>query len=263
MSSQPIALPALHPSPAGPLRITATDVSQFVRLEQCERFLRLRLSERSGSRFLEDYGVAHQRISPLLSRSGKSSEETIEADLDARFRTVHYAAKYGADHNRPANNAELLAQLRGLGPGQTVILFQTRMHARLGGWVLRGDVDLLRAERLTSGVLRILIADMKSTTEVKVEHRLQVAFYRLMLETLLAENGLAAEWQTGILFRPPADPTTEEAVENIPTLRDAACEWFGFGPEGPLLEVIAIRHDRVATKNRRGKGNRVTPSSGG
>src|SRR5262249_53709782 len=31
-----------------PLRLTPTDVSQFVRLEQCERFLRFRLVERAG-----------------------------------------------------------------------------------------------------------------------------------------------------------------------------------------------------------------------
>ena len=62
----PVALPVLTPTPDRPLRVTPTDVSQFVRLEQCERFLRLRLSERAGSRFIDEAVVAHQRIAPIL-----------------------------------------------------------------------------------------------------------------------------------------------------------------------------------------------------
>jgi hypothetical protein len=43
-----VSLPVL--SPSGPLRLTPTDVSQFVRLEQCELYLRLRLAERAGQK---------------------------------------------------------------------------------------------------------------------------------------------------------------------------------------------------------------------
>ena len=35
-----------------PMRLTPTDVSQFVRLEQCERFLRFRIAERAGQKFV-------------------------------------------------------------------------------------------------------------------------------------------------------------------------------------------------------------------
>jgi hypothetical protein len=42
-------LPVLPSTP--PLRLTPTDVSQFVRLDQCERFLRFRLAERAGQDF--------------------------------------------------------------------------------------------------------------------------------------------------------------------------------------------------------------------
>jgi hypothetical protein len=37
-----------------PLRLTPTDVTQFVRLEQCERYLRFRLAERAGQDFMEE-----------------------------------------------------------------------------------------------------------------------------------------------------------------------------------------------------------------
>jgi hypothetical protein len=95
-----------------------------------------------------------------------------------------------------------------------------------------------RLEREADGRLHVLIADLKSTTEAKVEHRLQVAFYHLMLDRTLGNASIAGtRIQTGILFRPPADSTTEEAVEVIPPLREAAEKWFGL--KDLLLEVVA------------------------
>src|SRR6476659_8633224 len=102
MPAPPVSLPVL--STTHPLRLTPTDVSQFVRLEQCERFLRFRLAERAGQNFMEDYDVTPQRITPLLSLSGHEFEEGIEKALGSHFRTVHYAAKASQAHDRPANN---------------------------------------------------------------------------------------------------------------------------------------------------------------
>lgn len=262
MLNPPVSLPVL-PS-TSPLRLTPTDVSQFVRLEQCERYLRFRLAERAGQKFMEESGVIPQRITPLLSLSGSTFEEGIEADLGKRCRTIQYAAKYALDHNRPANNAEVVAEAKKLAPGQSVLLFQPRLEGELQGWLLRGDVDLLRLERSTDGTLSTLIGDMKSTTEVKVEHRLQVAFYRLMLERLLTDAGLPhLPIQTGILFRPPADPTPDEE-EEIKPLRDAAKQVFGL--DGSLLEVVAdpdayiqSAHDLVLGKDSTARRVAGTP----
>jgi hypothetical protein len=90
-----------------PLRLTPTDVSQFVRLEQCERFLRFRLAERAGQKFMEDYDVNPQRITPLLSLSGNEFEGGIEETLGKKYATVNYAKKSAA-HDRPDNNQEVV-----------------------------------------------------------------------------------------------------------------------------------------------------------
>src|SRR3954467_14582819 len=89
-SRSPVSLPVL--ATGRPLRLTPTDVSQFVRLEQCERYLRFRLAERAGQQFMEEYDVIPQRITPLLSLSGSTFEQGVEADLGKRFRNVQYAA---------------------------------------------------------------------------------------------------------------------------------------------------------------------------
>src|SRR5436305_7784187 len=144
MTIAAVSLPILPAS--RPLRLTPTDVSQFVRLEQCERFLRFRLAERAGQKFMEDYDVIPQRIMPLLSLSGHEFEEGIEKALGNHFRTVHYAAKASQDHNRADNNKEVVTEARKLKPGKAVLLFQPRLSVELAGWLLRGDLDLVRLE---------------------------------------------------------------------------------------------------------------------
>ena len=56
-------------------KISPTDVARFIRLEQCERYLRLQLyNPAHGLGFMRDYGVVPQFIPPLLTRSGKPFE---------------------------------------------------------------------------------------------------------------------------------------------------------------------------------------------
>jgi hypothetical protein len=235
MTTQTTPLPIL---PTGqPLRLTPTDVTQYVRMEQCQRYLRFRLAERAGQEFMEPFGVVPQRITPLLSLSGRSFEEGVEADLAGRHRTVHFAASAKFSHNRPADNAGVVAEANALPPDGVVVLFQARLEASIDGWHLRGDVDLIRLSRQADGTLEILIADLKSSTEVRVEHRLQVAFYRLMLEAILAGAEVAHDQvRLGVLYRPPADPEPDDAVR-VEAERKTAADLFGL-PDA-ALEVVA------------------------
>jgi hypothetical protein len=87
-----------------PMRLTPAYVTQFVRFEQCERFIRFRLAERAGQKFMSDYDVNPQRITPLLSLSGHDFEEGIEKSLSKQFDTINYAEKSAA-HDRPSNGS--------------------------------------------------------------------------------------------------------------------------------------------------------------
>lgn len=161
-----ISLPVLS---SGPMRLTPTDVSQFVRLDQCERFLRFRLAERAGQDFMKECDVNTQRITPLLSLSGHDFEEGVEAELAKHFKTINYSAKAPA-RDRPTNKQEVVEEAKRLAPGQIILLFQPRLEVELNGWLIRGDLDLVRLEQV-GGTLNVLIADMKSTTRAKVERR--------------------------------------------------------------------------------------------
>ncbi len=172
----------------GRIRISPTDVSQFIRLDQCERYLRLRLHERSaGMRFMVDYGVVPQSIPPLLTRSGEHFEERVERTVAARFPTVNLADGID-DPGLPADdNERVVAHARDSGrwgDARPLPTAAARRPRQLGRpWRHRRPAPA----RDASGALHVLIADIKSSTSAKVEHRLQVAFYSEMVAALLAE----------------------------------------------------------------------------
>src|SRR3954451_24095205 len=97
----------------GRVRISPTDVSQFIRLDQCERYLRLRLHERSaGIRFMYDYGVVPQSIPPLLTQSGAQFAEGIEEAVANRFPTINLADQITNPASRPEDNERIIASTR-------------------------------------------------------------------------------------------------------------------------------------------------------
>ncbi len=104
-SASAVTAPAI---PAQPIqKISPTDISQFIRLEQCQRYLWLRLQERAHGRgFLEEYGVYPQTIPPLLTRSGQTFEEKVEAEVSAHPPARNLAGEFSerrrfiGDHTR-------------------------------------------------------------------------------------------------------------------------------------------------------------------
>lgn len=221
--------------------ISPTDLSQFIRLEQCERYLRLRLHERShGVRFMRDYGVVPQSIPPLLTRSGASFEQHVEAMIRAHYPTVDLSPGAEQRHRGEHDNDRVVALAVGLTPGAVVIAFQPRLDIMLDDWHVRGDVDILRFERTVGGDLQVLIADMKSSTSAKVEHRLQVAFYREMLVRVFdAANISYSAIDIAILYRGATGEviglSPEEAAQQ--EAQRAACVCAFGGQEG-LLEIV-------------------------
>ena len=147
--------------------LSPTDFSQQLRLGRCERYLRLRMVEREHGRgFLTEAGAYPQEPSALLSEDGDDFEGEIVSAL-RETRTV----LPGIDAARAA-----------LKPGQSALIFQPRLEAKLGRWNVRGDADIIELSCDAQGALSAHIIDIKSSEEARVEHRLQVAFYAALLE---------------------------------------------------------------------------------
>jgi predicted RecB family nuclease len=226
---------------AGPRQFSPTDLAQFIRLEQCQRYLRLRLHQRAASLdVVRAYGVVPQTMPPLLTRSGADFEAMIEQAVRRRYPAANLAAQAG--DARPPDNQRVVEAIRTLPLGDVLVLFQPRLEVDLDGWLVRGDIDLLRIERTGDGAWHLLVVDTKSSASAKLEHRLQVACYHAMLRQLLADAALVPlTIQTAIAFRgnatTPAPPLTPAAQRQDEELRTAAADYLG--TRSALLEVIA------------------------
>ncbi|MFN8472609.1 MAG: AAA domain-containing protein [Anaerolineae bacterium] len=236
--------PIVPPAPSA-RRLSPTDISQFIRLEQCGRYLRFQMAERSGGRtFMREYDVAPQAMTPLLTQSGRAFEERVEQTVARQFTTLHLAQIAAASGGRVPDNDRVVAEAKHLAPGERIVLFQPRLDVTVDGWELRGDVDLLRMERDADGGLHLFIADMKSSTAARMEHRLQVAFYYTMLARLFDEGGVGyASLRMGILYRGKPTPdggdevTRDPAAEALLAEHSAAAESL-LGVTDAFLEIV-------------------------
>lgn len=155
---------------------------------------------------------------------------------------LHETRNYSTGRSRSRihpDNADVVAAARALPAGSTVILFQSRLRVQLDAWDMTGDADIVRLERDKGGALHVLVADMKATTTAKVEHRLQVAFYRAMLERLFAEGEIAhADISIGILYRgAPGLDVPDDPVEMARVAAERADAQRLFGVEDAQLEL--------------------------
>ncbi len=222
------------------LHLTPTDIAQYLRLGECFRYLKLRMHERKhGSGFLREFGVAPQPIPPLLTLAGQEFESHVEAQARERFRVVNCAVDKGADGMEPEGeyppNGLVAGFAASLPAGDTLLLFQPRVEALISDWAFSGDLDILWLHRDHQERLHVLIVDMKATRQVKVEHRLQVAFYRQMIGSIFAEAGITHEpIRLGVLYRGPQQEETPTDMQQ--TECDAAQKLLGVG--SAFLELI-------------------------
>ena len=207
----------LVPAGADGLRpIFPTDVSRYISLNQCRRYLRLHLHRNSvGERFLRDAGVHAEPIRPLLTRSGREFELDVVAAIASRYEVHHFSPDGQGKSNR-LDNDRVVALVRALPLSSVLVLAQPRLEAVVGDWRIRGDADLVRVERDVTGRFQMLIADIKSSAAAKVDHRLQVAFYHELLSTIFADAGLAPiAIATAILYRPAPEPSGQESPAEL------------------------------------------------
>jgi predicted RecB family nuclease len=227
---------------SAPRPLSPTDISQYIRLDQCQRFLRLQLDIRQqGDRVLTDYDVARQTIPPILTRSGSRFEAQVEDDVRAHLPTTRFSAEQRQAAGVSSDNAAVVRLATALAPGAVHVLFQPRLEATVSGWRIRGDIDILHLEQDADGRLRCLITDMKSSTASKVEHRLQVAIYHEMLASVLGEAGIThAPIELAILYRGPVEGTTAAETADPEVQRQQRADAFAtFATEHGFLERIA------------------------
>lgn len=245
LTHQRIRLLELHPADGQPLALSPTDIAQYIRLAQCRRYLRLRLLERNaGQSFLRAWDVQPQSIPPLLTLSGRDFETRAESEIGKNSDIIECSRDERHTSGIDSDNHQLIETARNLLPGKRVVIFQPSLKVEIDDWALSGVADAIDLRRTETGALSILIVDFKSTTTARMEHRLQVAFYREMLDAIFSSAGIEVAIELGILYRGTPDDT---AIPDDPTFlaqRDDALETFGVdGFLERIEDVNALRRD--------------------
>jgi hypothetical protein len=211
-----------------PLRLSPTDISQYIRLDQCRRFLRLRLLQRNADlAFLHAWEAQAQSPPTLLTQSGKRFEHLAENAIGAIASTVSCREEDRRRRGVSTDHDLLIATARELKPGARVVLFQPTLEVEINGWALKGIADAVDLQGLPGRRVSAFIVDFKSSTAARMEHRLQVAFYREMLATLFAGAGIDTECSLGILYRGAAHQSDGEEHPILALQRQDALATFG------------------------------------
>jgi hypothetical protein len=179
---------------APPRVMRATDLSRYIRLNRCGRFLRFVIAPHEAQALSKRYSVGEDPLSPILADYGQEFEARVVATLPEPPRDLT---------NQPASAT--LAALHAVAPASRVFLTQARVAGDINGWPCLGDADIIQVTRWEDGRFDLAVMDVKSSVRDHMEYRLQVAFYIRLLRGLLAEARLALGSVTGAILKQGAD----------------------------------------------------------
>ncbi|HEY0736240.1 MAG TPA: AAA domain-containing protein [Herpetosiphonaceae bacterium] len=203
-------------------QLAPTAISQFIRLDACQRFLYFTLHPETTRELRERYGARVRPLSPLLKQAGQRFEDQVVETLRGKH-TIVDLSKGGVQAT-----IEALAQVG----REPVILTQAALEGTIGEWRSAGRADLIEAIRDKRGRLHVLIADVKASREERLEHRVQVAIYSLLLTDLCRRAKLP-------LIRIVGAVVHRMTAVDFETLHDQNL-YFDLGPYQTLvLELIA------------------------
>lgn len=157
-------------------QLNVTALSQYVRVKNCNRYLRFRLEPELQKR----WNVTVQPLTPLLQESGREFERKVIERLSEKDEpVVDMEGQTAEDTYYWLSNVTT-----------PVILLQPWLEAPLGNYFCRGRADIVRLSRNGDGSIEVYIADVKASRQERMEHRLQVAIYARLLNTMAEAVGV-------------------------------------------------------------------------
>jgi predicted RecB family nuclease len=213
-------LPPLEP---GNRFLQPSALGRFISYEQCQRLFRLDLYRRdTRDRLYAATGARPELLPPSFSESGRSWEASVEEAL----RNAGWLVSDLTDYPNPG----LALNVMITEPGQQRIVLQSALGGVLAGWEIDAKPDLVLIDK-TGTRLRLLIADLKSSRAVRLEHRLQVALYAMVAAAHFDD----AEIVQGVLYREPIAPIEQWSDEE--QAHKAAARDFLNLDSGALLAI--------------------------
>lgn len=212
------------------IRLSPTSLSQYIRLENCERYLRFRICPEDEKRLRKKWNITIQPLTPLLKEAGSEFEQNVAEKIAAHGETVINLDGEGIDATQ-----NWLRDVK-----SPTILFQPTLEAPMGKYHCSGRADVIRLSRDYKKRLKIIVADIKATRNERMEHRLQVANYVHLLLNVIKNSDISlASIQGNVL--------TMGDDGEIPSL-DPAEPSFDLDTYLSLLERLVIGPDSVVDR---------------
>lgn len=176
-------------------------VGQYFNLQSCQMYLTWKYDEEAGGR-VESESWETSSKSPLLMGEGVNFELR---QLKAIPQTDHtfvvpsdtdwdgYDEQISeAKHLPPAVVAEKIqSTARADVSGNRVVLYQPRFRGTIGAYEIRGDADIIGfLPTDESGMIDVVVFEVKNSDEQKVSHRFQGAIYATLVEQAVADAGM-------------------------------------------------------------------------
>lgn len=172
-------------------RLSPTDLTGFLRLDSCERFLWYRLHPQETGRLFEHWNLAEQFLTPLLAMRGAERETACHRNLEGQGHRV-------VDLRRGSPEDTL----RHLRSAEAVTLVEAHVHGNLGEFTCGGRADVVQIRARGPKAVDLHVIDIKASRRDRVEHRVQVAIYCELLEQMTRGVGLKARLK-GSIWRLP------------------------------------------------------------
>jgi hypothetical protein len=210
--------------------ITATTISNYLKLNRCGRYLRFAIQPAERDAVQQRTKAQREPLSPLLEDFGHEIERTVIERLPGAVRDLN--------GHLPA---ETVSALRLLAPGAAAFFTQVALMGAIGGWPCEGRADILQATRRADGALELVVLDVKAATRDHVEYRLQVAFYLRLLRQMLDAADVAIASMAGGILRRDAEGALlawdDPAARFDITPYDLVLDHLFVGPESDVGQI--------------------------
>lgn len=187
--------------------LSVTTLAQYIRLENCQRFLRFRIHPDEAHKLARRWRVTEQPLTPLLRESGAEFERAIATHLAERGEPV-----VDMDGKDVDATVEWFYQAE-----EPTILLQPVLEGEIGNYSISGRADIVRLHHDRRGRLYVHIADIKASRMERTEHRLQVATYAQLLRSLAEREGLQVAALTVAVLHIQKDGSLPELVPESST----------------------------------------------
>jgi hypothetical protein len=183
--------------------LSATTLAQYVRLESCDRYLWYRLHPEETNNLFREFRATEQPLTPLLTQKGAVHETGVTEEL----------AEGGASIvDLSGQDVEAFVDQLRAGLTSSSIVIQARLEGRVGTMSATGIADIIVIEPGDAGGIRVTVGDAKASRNDRPEHRIQVAFYALLVRQLAERAGITIEEMRGCIWRVPQHDEDEQPV---------------------------------------------------